>query len=80
MRCVTTAGTESAAIVEYAPLQKLSHRSGSPKHRDHRMATIEQDADYTNFLQMLLNPEPPNVQGTEKMLEDIDAPTGLFIH
>ena len=59
--------------MEYAPFQKVSHRDQSPKRPDLRLATLEDDSDYLAFLLGVVNPEPVQVLGTEKMLEEIEA-------
>ncbi|KAG9097521.1 hypothetical protein FS749_006104 [Ceratobasidium sp. UAMH 11750] len=49
-------GNESAAVVEYAPFQKVPHATRKP---DSKIGTIEADEDYISFLNALNKPAEP---------------------
>lgn len=66
-------GNDCAAIVEYAPFQKVAKRNLSPKRKDPRTATILEDQEFADYLKLLEKPEPVQTRNTEKMLEDIEA-------
>ena len=69
-------GNEFAAIVEYAPLQKMPRRSSSMKQtkQDTKLNTIESDPDYIAFVQELkdaASPCPPPYSA-DSLLEEIE--------
>ncbi|KIY64156.1 hypothetical protein CYLTODRAFT_402264 [Cylindrobasidium torrendii FP15055 ss-10] len=51
-------GTETAAVVEFAPFQKIPGGDGKKK-KDGRVGTIESDDDYISFVETLNKPTEP---------------------
>ena len=78
---VDTKGNEFVAIVEFAPFQRIPRRrfgaNGQPitaKKRDNKCGTIEQDSDYTQFLEDLEKMKnETNMPSADVYLEEIEA-------
>ena len=70
-------GDEYPAMVEFAPYQRVPKVKAPPaadeKRRDPKMATIEDDPEYVKFKEALENPEKPQGNPAEQLLEEIEA-------
>ncbi|KAF8758692.1 Smg-4/UPF3 family [Rhizoctonia solani] len=71
-------GNESAAVVEYAPYQKVPHEK---RKADAKIGTIETDEDFISFLEALNKPAEPTpdvnelvTQGTTAIAEPTSTP------
>ncbi|KAF8682478.1 Utp21 protein [Rhizoctonia solani] len=71
-------GNESAAVVEYAPYQKVPHEK---RKADAKIGTIETDEDFISFLEALNKPAEPTpdvnelvTQGTTVIAEPTSTP------
>ncbi|KDN51831.1 hypothetical protein RSAG8_00380, partial [Rhizoctonia solani AG-8 WAC10335] len=64
-------GNESAAVVEYAPYQKVPHEK---RKADAKSGTIEADEDFNSFLESLNKPAEPTADVNELVVHATAAP------
>ncbi|XP_064615124.1 regulator of nonsense transcripts 3B-like isoform X2 [Liolophura sinensis] len=64
-------GGEYPAVVELAPFQKIPKKKG--KKLDPKKGTLEQDADYLAFVEMLQNPESDQSSSLDNYLEELET-------
>lgn len=64
-------GNEYPAIVEFAPFQKVPKRK--TKKPDSKKGTLEQDADYLKFKEMLESPGNDDPKTIDEYLEELEA-------
>ncbi|GAB6021170.1 hypothetical protein CHUAL_003800 [Chamberlinius hualienensis] len=66
---VDSKGGEYPAVVEFAPFQKVPKKK---QKKDSKCGTIENDPDYTKFVESWNNPEEVNLPSAEFYLEEIE--------
>nr|CAG4645466.1 EOG090X04G9 [Lynceus sp. MCZ IZ 141354] len=69
---VDNRGTEFPAVVEFAPYQKVK-LVNVEQHLDEKSGTIEDDADYLQFIAQLENQDPVQIPSSDLFLEEIEA-------
>lgn len=68
---IDSKGNEYPAIVEFAPFQKVPKRK--TKKPDSKKGTLEQDADYLKFKEMLESPGNDDPKTIDEYLEELEA-------